>query len=69
MGKHVLLMSSVFGSNYCCKQLFGLKKNVKSRPKMFLNDEHVEGCMRIATREIKPDTERLLKQKHCQIYH
>jgi hypothetical protein len=35
---------------------------------MRLIDEHLEGYMRITT-EIKLDTERLLKQKQCQISH
>jgi hypothetical protein len=47
--KHDLLMSSVFGSNYRCEQLTG-----KSRTRTRLNDEHLEGCLPIATTEIKP---------------
>jgi hypothetical protein len=34
---------------------------------MHLADERLEGCMRIAT-EIKPDIERLLKQKKYKIF-
>jgi hypothetical protein len=33
-----------------------------------LADEHKEYCMRF-TIYIKPDTETLLMQKECQIYH
>jgi hypothetical protein len=62
-------MSSVFGSNWRCEQLSSLMKNVKSRTRTRLADEHLEGCMRIATTEIKPDIERLLKQKQCQMSH
>jgi hypothetical protein len=36
-------------------------KNVKSRPRTRPTDEHVEGYMRIATTEVKPDIETLLK--------
>jgi hypothetical protein len=57
-------MSSVFGSNYRCEQLFSLIKNVKSKTRTRLTDQHLQGCMRIATTEIKPDTEKLIKQKH-----
>jgi hypothetical protein len=59
-------MSSVSGSKYRCEQLFRLMKNVRSRTKTRLTDEHLGGCMRIATTEIKPDFERLLKLKQCQ---
>jgi hypothetical protein len=41
-------------------------KNVKSRARTRLTDEHFEGYMRIATTVIKPDTERLLKLKQRQ---
>jgi hypothetical protein len=61
--KQDLFMSPVFGSKYGCEQLFNQMKNVKSRARTRLADEHLEGCMRIATTEIKPDTETLLKQK------
>jgi hypothetical protein len=43
-------------------------KNVKSRTRIGLTDEHLEGCMRIAITEIKLDSERLLKEKQRQIY-
>jgi hypothetical protein len=56
-------MSSVFGSNCRCEQLFSLMENVKSRAKTRFTDEHLDGCVRIATTEIKPDIERLLKQR------
>jgi hypothetical protein len=61
-------MLSVFGSTHHGEQLFSLMKNINSETRMHLTDEHLQGCMKIAT-EIKPDTERLLKQKWCQICH
>jgi hypothetical protein len=61
--KHISLLSSVFGSSYSSEQMFGLIKNVKSRTKTHLSEEHLVGCMRIATTEINPDTEKLTKQK------
>jgi hypothetical protein len=51
--KDVLLVPSVFGSNYRCGQLYSLMKNVRSRSRTRLTDEHLEGCVRIATTEIK----------------
>jgi hypothetical protein len=56
--KSQLLMFSVFRS----EQVFSFIKNVKSRTEIHVIDEHLERCARIAT-EIKPDIERLLKQK------
>jgi hypothetical protein len=52
--------SSVFCNTYRCEQLSAqaLIKNVRSRTMMRLTDEHLEGCMQISTRWIKPDTER-----------
>jgi hypothetical protein len=57
------VLARLFGSNYRFEQLFNLMKNAKSRTKMCLTDELLEGCMRIATTDIKRDTERLFKQK------
>jgi hypothetical protein len=45
----------VFGSNYCCEQLFSSMKNVKSRTRIYLTNEHIKGCMQITTTDIKPD--------------
>jgi hypothetical protein len=56
----------VFGSNYRCVQLFSLM-NIKSESGMCLTDEYLERCMQIAATEIKPDIERLLKQKQSNI--
>jgi hypothetical protein len=58
-----LLMSSVFGSSCRCEQLFSLTKSVISGTRTRRTGKHLEGCMRIATTEIKPVIERLLKQK------
>jgi hypothetical protein len=67
--KHVLLMSSVFGSDYRCEQLFSWMQNVKSRSRTRLTDEHLEGCTRMATTGIITDAERLLKQNQCHTLH
>jgi hypothetical protein len=61
VGKHVLLMSSVFGSNDRCDQLHSLMNYVKSKTRMHLPNKHMEGCMRIIAAEIEPDIETLLK--------
>jgi hypothetical protein len=56
-------MTSVFGSKYRSEKVFNLLKNVKLRIRTRLTDEHLEGCMRIATTEIKPNIKKLLTQK------
>jgi hypothetical protein len=43
-------------------------KNVKSRTRTLLTDEHWEGCMQITTGN-EFDIERLMNQKQCKISH
>jgi hypothetical protein len=59
---HVLVISSLYDSNYWCEQLFSLMKEIKSRTRMHLTNEHLVGCMQITT-EIKPDVERFHQAK------
>jgi hypothetical protein len=51
--KHALLMLPVFASTYRCDQMLSLIKGVKSRTRVWLTDDHVEGCMRIVKIQIK----------------
>jgi hypothetical protein len=67
ISENVLLMPSASGCTYFCEQLCSLMKNIKSRTRIFLIYEHLEGCMQIITTEIKLETERLLKQKQYRI--
>lgn len=67
--KHALFMSSIFGSTYVCEQLFSQMKNVKSKIRTRLTDQHLEDTLRIATTGILPDIEALVKQKQCQVSH
>jgi hypothetical protein len=60
-------MSSLFGTHF--KQLFSAMKHVKSRMRMCLIDEHLEGCMQITATEINSGIKKLLKQKQSQICH
>jgi hypothetical protein len=62
----VLLMSSVSGSNTSREKMHSLMKNIKTR-RARLIDEDLEGCMRIATTDIKSHTEGFLKQEQYQI--
>jgi hypothetical protein len=54
--KVALLMSLVIAT-YDCEQLISLTKNAKSRTRSCLGDKHLEGSIKIATTEIKPDIE------------
>jgi hypothetical protein len=61
---YALLMSSVFGANCRREQLLSVMKNVKSKIRTSLTDEHL---VQIPT-EITHDPETLLKKTQCQIY-
>jgi hypothetical protein len=49
-------MLSVFGYTYPCGQLCNLIKNAKSRTRMCLIYERLEGCKQIATTVTELDT-------------
>jgi hypothetical protein len=61
-------MSSVFGSTYHYDHLYSLMENVAWRTGTCFIDEHLDGYVWITAWEIKYGTERLMKQKQCQIY-
>ena len=67
--KNALFMLSMFGSTYLCEQLFSRMKHVKSRIRTRITDAHLEGCLQIAITDIKPDIDKLVQQKMCQISH
>ncbi|KFM82406.1 hypothetical protein X975_20616, partial [Stegodyphus mimosarum] len=54
---------------YVCEQLFSKMKILKSKTRTQTTDKHLEETLRIATTQIKPDAEALIKQKQCQISH
>ncbi|XP_023227897.1 general transcription factor II-I repeat domain-containing protein 2A-like [Centruroides sculpturatus] len=66
---HALFMSSLFGSTYICEQLFSRMKHTKCKIRTKISDEHLEGCLRIATTSIEPDIDALVAQQQCQISH
>ena len=65
----VTLFISLFGSTYSCEQLFSMMKNVKSKYRSLLTDNHLSGVLRIATSSTRADIDTLCKQKQCQISH
>ena len=60
---------SLFGSTYCCEQLFSRMKDVKTKARSLLSDEHLTGILRIGTTNVDADINSLCKQKQCQISH
>lgn len=66
---HALKMASLFGSTYICEQFFSKVKVLKSKHRNRLGDERLESSLRIATSQIEPDIEKLVKEKECQVSH
>ena len=64
----ILVMSSLFGSTYICKQLFSRMKWIKSKIRTKISQEHLEDSLRIATTSIKPDIDVLASQLQCQAF-
>ena len=60
---------SIFGSTYLCEQLFSRMKHVKSKTKSRLTNEHLQLSLRVATSEILPDIENLVKNVNVQKSH
>ena len=69
LSQHALKFISLFGSTYSCEQLFSMMKNVKSKSRSLLTDNHLSGVLRIATSSTRADIDTLCKQKQCQISH
>ncbi|KAI6655301.1 General transcription factor II-I repeat domain-containing protein 2A-like [Oopsacas minuta] len=55
LSQHALRFVSLFGSTYCCEQLFSMMKNVKSKSRSLLIDTHLSGILRIATSSVRAD--------------
>lgn len=69
LNNHALKTATLFGSTYLCEQSFSLMKQIKSRGRSRLTDEHLEGNLRIAVSNIEPDIDRLVKNRQCQVSH
>src|SRR6218665_2334563 len=46
---------SLFGSSYCCEQLFSIMKNVKAKSRSLRSDEYLSGVLTTATSTVGPD--------------
>src|SRR6218665_3440564 len=51
----VLINIFLFGSNYCCGQLFSIMKNVKAKSRSFRSDEHLSPVLTTATWTVGAD--------------
>ena len=60
---------SIFGSTYQCEQLFSRMKHAKSKTKSRLTNEHLELSLRVATSQILPDIESIVKKMNVQKSH
>src|SRR6218665_1732133 len=46
---------SLFGSSYCCEQLFSIMKNVKAKSRSLRSDEYLSGVLTTATSTVGAD--------------
>lgn len=53
----------IFGSTYICEKTFSLMKYTKSQYKMEITDEKLQSVIRIATSELSPDFEDIIKME------
>ncbi|KAG0724254.1 General transcription factor II-I repeat domain-containing protein 2 [Chionoecetes opilio] len=67
--EHVKRIVAMFGSTYCCEQLFKKMKYTKSRIRSQLSDRHLNDILLLSTSSIDPDIESLLHGKQHQPSH
>ena len=63
------IVTSLFASTYCGKQLFSKIKYTKSCLRSSLLDNHLEDILLLTTTNIPTDVERLFKTKQHQVSH
>ncbi|XP_076057126.1 general transcription factor II-I repeat domain-containing protein 2-like [Oratosquilla oratoria] len=66
---HVQRIVAMFGSTYCCEQLFSKMKYTKSHLRFQLSDHHLNYIILLSTSNIEPDMEILLHGKQHQQSH
>jgi len=64
-----LRYSALFGSTYCCEQLFSKMTNIKTKSRSVLTNGHLTGLLRISTSTVDADIDYMCKQKQCQLSH
>ena len=66
---HVQRIVAMFGSIYCCEQLFSKMKYMKSHLRSQLSDSHLNAILLLSTSSIELDIETLLHGKQHQLSH
>ncbi|XP_076069311.1 general transcription factor II-I repeat domain-containing protein 2B-like [Oratosquilla oratoria] len=66
---HFQRIVAMFGSTYCCEQLFSKMKYTKSHLRSQLSDRHLNDILLLSTSTIEPDMEILLHGKQHQQSH
>lgn len=56
----------IFGSTYVCKRTFYLVKYIHAKFKSQITDDKLHSAIRIATSELSPDFETILKMEHIK---
>ena len=67
--KHAIKYVSLFGSTYCCEQLFSKLNLAKSRFRSRISNENLGQQLGVATSSASADIARLTKEKNFQPSH
>ena len=67
--EHVKCIVAMFGSTYCCEQIFSKMKYTKSRIRSQLSDRHLNDILLLSNSSIDADIESLLHGKQHQPSH
>uniref|UniRef100_A0A0L8I0Q3 HAT C-terminal dimerisation domain-containing protein n=1 Tax=Octopus bimaculoides TaxID=37653 RepID=A0A0L8I0Q3_OCTBM len=68
-GKYTSLVASLFGSTYQCEQLFSKLKQTKNNLRTRLTDNHLDNILLLASTSLKPNIEKLSRNKKHQVSH
>ncbi|XP_050700545.1 general transcription factor II-I repeat domain-containing protein 2-like [Eriocheir sinensis] len=66
---HVQHIVAMFGSTYCCEELFSKVKYMKSHLHSHLSDRHLNNILLLSTSSIEPDIETLIHGKQHRPSH
>ena len=69
MAANARKVATLFGSTYCCEQLFSRMKLIKSSTRSQLTDDHLQACLLLAVSSVKPDFKRLSARINPQPSH
>jgi len=68
MATNTRKVAALFGSTYCCEQLFS-RKLIKSSSRSQLNDDHLQASLLQSVSSVKPDFKRLSASMNHQPSH